>query len=180
MSLDDDPDTVRDLTTSRDSLRRHIQQMDPSDFAAFVADVWDHTGWTTRTVSKPGDVGIDVIATNGTAKQLIQAKRYGPDTLVGSPEVYQYATLRIQHEDVERVTIVTMGEFTRQAEHLVSELNVILIDGEELLQMLTELEHIEVFAEHFEDIPVETTDAVDNTAENDNVGLVNRIRSWFG
>lgn len=46
----------------------------------------------------PGDRGIDVVATRGQQKQLIQAKRYRPNTTVGSPEVQQYAALRLQEE----------------------------------------------------------------------------------
>ena len=62
---------------------------------------------------EPGDRGIDAVATNGEEKQLIQAKRYRPNTAVRSPEVQQYANLRLQKENVDQVTIVTPGEFSR-------------------------------------------------------------------
>ena len=176
----DDPDAVEYVTPSKAFLRRRLQQMDPYDFEEFVADVWEYLGWDTRTVGKPGDRGIDVIATDGDAKQLIQAKRYGPNTTVGSPEVQQYASLRIQEDGVDQVTIVTTGEFTRQAEDLAPDLDVILIDGEDLLGVLEELEAFEVFAEHFEEIQVGTPDTVDDGAERDDAGLFDRLRSWLG
>jgi len=150
----DDPDAVEYVTPSKSYLRRRLQQMDPYDFEEFIADVWVHLGWNTRTVGKPGDRGIDVIAKQGDEKQLIQAKRYGPNTTVGSPEIQQYASLRIQEDGVDKVTIVTTGEFTRQAEDLAPELDVLLIDGEDLLGILDEIEAFEVFAKHFDDIEV--------------------------
>lgn len=175
-------DTVEYATPSKGYLRGRLQRMDPYDFEAFVADVWEHLGWDTRTVGEPGDRGIDVIATDGDAKQLIQAKRYGPDTTVGSPEVQQYASLRLQEDGVDLVTIVTTGEFSRQAEALAPDLDVILVDGEHLLGILEELEAFEVFAEHFDDIQVGAPDTVDDAAGTDDgdAGVFARVRSWLG
>jgi restriction system protein len=155
--------------------------MDPYAFEAFVGDVWEHLGWNTRVVGKPGDRGIDVIATNGDDKQLIQAKRYGPNTSVGSPEVQQYASLRLQEESVDQVTIVTTGEFSRQAEDLAPDLDVILVDGEELLGILTELEAFEVFVEHFDDIQLKSNiDAETRDDGQNDTGVLDRLLSWLG
>ncbi len=177
--MTDETDAVEYVTPSKSYLRRRLQVMDPYAFEEFIADVWEHLGWHTRTVGKPGDRGIDVIATSSDEKQLIQAKRYGPNTTVGSPEVQQYASLRIQEDDVDTVTIVTTGEFTSQAEDLAPDLNVLLIDGEDLLGILEEIEAFDVFAEHFDDITVGTPETTPAADQNDSTGLVNRIRSWF-
>lgn len=88
------------VTPTRSFLRRRLQAMDPDDFEHFVANVWRRLGWSCEVVGEPVDRGIDVIATatteaGGPQKQLIQAKRYGRTTTVGSPEVQQYAALRI-------------------------------------------------------------------------------------
>ena len=180
--MTDDGDAVDYVTPSRDYLRSRLQQMDPYDFEQFVADVWTHLGWSTRVVGKPGDRGIDVIATDEDSKQLIQAKRYGPNTTVGSPEVQQYASLRLQEDAVDTVTIVTTGEFSRQAEDLAPDLDVVLVDGEDLLGVLDELEAYEVFVEHFDDIQLGTADG--DTGEQDDrddgAGVVGRVLSWFG
>ena len=175
------PEDVEYATPSKDYLRGRLQRMDPYDFEAFVADVWEHLGWDTRTVGEPGDRGIDVIATDGDAKQLIQAKRYGPSTTVGSPEVQQYASLRLQEDGVDQVTIVTTGSFSRQAEELAPDLDVILVDGEDLLGVLDELEAYEVFVELFDEIQLGTPDA-DGSATDDETGaggVVDRLREWF-
>lgn len=173
-----DTTEIDHVTPSKTYLRRRLQQMDPYAFEQFVADVWTELGWNTRTVGEPGDRGIDVIATDGEDKQLIQAKRYGPNTTVGSPEVQQYASLRLQEENVKQVTIVTTGEFSRQAEDLAPELDVILVDGENLLGILDEIEAYEVFVEHFDDIRVGDPDGDDGA--DDTTGFVERVRAWFG
>lgn len=169
---------VEYVTPSKSYLRQRLQQIDPYDFERFVGDVWKHLGWNTRVVGKPGDRGIDIIARDGEQKQLIQAKRYGPNTTVGSPEVQQYASLRLQEDNVDVVTIVTTGEFSRQAEELAPDLDVILVDGEDLLGILEELEAFEVFAKHFEDIQLES--AVDADTNHSEIGVFDRLTSWFG
>jgi restriction system protein len=169
-----DPETEH-VTPSKEYLRRRLQRMDPYDFEKFIGDVWTYLGWETRVVGEPGDQGIDVIATDGENKQLIQAKRYGPDTTVGSPEVQQYASLRLQEDGVDQVTIVTTGTFSRQAEDLAPDLDVILVDGEDLLGILEELEAFEVFARHFEDISLAENGDTDTEEE----GILDRVRSWF-
>lgn len=164
-------------TPSKQYLRRRLQQMDPYDFEKFVGDVWATLGWNTRVVGEPGDRGIDVIATNDDEKQLIQAKRYGPSTTVGSPEIQQYASLRLQEDGVDTVTIVTTGTFSRQARDLAPELDVVLVDGEQLLDVLDELEAFDVFARHFDDIQ----NAGDDPPEReDTTGWVDKVRGWFG
>lgn len=76
----------------------------------------DH-GCYTRVVGAPGNHGIDVVATattdeDGPQKQLIQTKRYGPTTTVGNPELKQYASLRLQADDIDQVTILMTGDLT--------------------------------------------------------------------
>jgi restriction system protein len=144
--------SVQYQTPTHDYLRQRLQQMAPEAFEEFVSDVWEFLGWNTRVVGKPGDRGIDVVAVTGDQKQLIQAKRYGPSTSVGSPEVQQYASLRLQEENVDQVTIVTTGTFSRQARELAPELEVLLVNGEELIEMIDEIEAFEVFDDHFADI----------------------------
>ena len=166
-------------------LRRRLQTMDPEVFEHFIADVWETLGWETRVVGEPGDKGIDVIATGEhgdgrTETQLIQAKRYGPNTTVGSPEVQQYASLRLQEEGVDTVTIVTTGTFSSQAEEMAPELAVELVDGEDLLEVIDALDSWAVVAEYFEELVLpehvgERSDAGGETAE----GILERVRGWF-
>jgi len=170
-------DVTEHVTPSKEYLRRRLHRMDPYDFEKFVGDVWELLGWNTRVVGEPGDRGIDVIATSDDdEKQLIQVKRYGPNTTVGSPEVQQYASLRIQEENVNQVAIVTTGSFSSQARDLAPELQVILINGEDLLGILDEIEAYEVFAEYFDDISIGEPTA----DESEDTGLLDKVRGWFG
>ena len=179
--MTEDNDQPEYATPSKPYLRRRLQRMDPYAFEAFVGDVWEHLGWHTRVVGKPGDRGIDVVATNSEQKQLIQAKRYGSNTTVGSPEVQQYASLRLQEESVDQVTIVTTGEFSRQAEQLAPDLDVTLVDGEALLDILSELEAFEVFVEHFDDIHLKSDiDAETREDGQNDTGVLDRLLTWLG
>ena len=163
---------------THDYLRQRLQQMDPEAFEVFVSDVWEYLGWQTRVVGKPGDRGIDVVAVDGDEKQLIQAKRYGPSTTVGSPEVQQYASLRLQEDNVNQVTIVTTGEFSQQAHELAPELDVILVNGEHLIAMIDELEAFAVFDDHFADIQLASdVDAEPTTPSSRSRRLVEWFRS---
>ena len=143
-------------------LQAVLQQMDAYEFEYFVADLWTQMGWETEVSSAAGDKGVDVIARQSMPYDqllLIQAKRYGPNTTVGSPDVQQYASLRQQFEDVDKVLIVTTNEFTQQARETADQLNVKLIDGERLVHLIEQHEALDLVAEYLDFIePVEDPD----------------------
>ncbi|WP_246982081.1 restriction endonuclease [Halorientalis marina] len=165
-------------TATREMVRTRLQNMDPYEFEHFVADLWTYMDWNTKVVGEPGDKGIDVVATTPENKQLIQAKRYGPNTTVGSPEVQQYASLRLQEENVDQVTIVTTGTFSTQAEALAPDLDVLLIDGSELIGMILELDAVELIAEYFEDVELRS-EVESNTTHSEQSGVISRFKSWL-
>jgi len=93
---------------------------------------------------------------------LIQAKRYGPNTTVGSPDVQQYASLRQQFENVDKVLIVTTNGYSRQAREIAEDLNVKLIDGDGLVELIDEYESLDLVAEYLDFIePADQTDGGD-------------------
>jgi hypothetical protein len=113
--------------------------MDATEFEHFVADIWSGQGWKTRVTKESEDRGIDVVATKDTPvseKHLIQAKRYGIDNTVGSPDIQQYASLRQQEQDVDAVVVVTSNQFSEQAERVSRDLNVKLVDGDDLYDII--------------------------------------------
>ncbi|GGM64074.1 hypothetical protein GCM10009017_12670 [Halarchaeum rubridurum] len=117
--------------------------MDDWDFEHFVADLWSRQGWTTEVEQQSADAGVDVRATKETPfqqKALIQAKRYGENTTVGGPDIQQYASLKHQEDGVDQVVIVTTGAVTSQAEARASDLNVKLVDGDDLVQLVDDLD----------------------------------------
>lgn len=113
--------------------------MDPIQFEHFVADLWSAQEWNTRVTGEQNDRGVDIVATRDSPipeKHLIQAKRYGPNNSVGSPDVQQYSSLKRQEPGTDVVTIVTSGRFSKQAEGIAQDLNVKLIDGDDLYNLV--------------------------------------------
>lgn len=124
-------------------LKDALQRMDNYEFEHFVGDLWEQMGWSTEVSTQSADKGIDVIATRRSPyeeKALIQAKRYGPNTTVGSPDIQQYASLKHQRHGVDKVLVVTTNGFSGQAEEIAHKLNVKLVDGDDLVALVSELE----------------------------------------
>lgn len=148
-------------------LKTLLQQMDPYDFEHFIADLWTRMGWETEVSSAAMDEGVDVVARKTSPYDqttLIQAKRYGPNSTVGSPDIQQYASLSHQYDGVDKVVIVTTNQFTSQARDLADRLNVKLINGDDLTQLIADNDAADLVAEY---LPfVETTDKhTENTSE---------------
>lgn len=125
----------------QDDLKLTLQQMDEYDFEKFIADLWEDQGWSTRVLQATKDKGIDIEANRSDPidqKLIIQAKRYSSDNKVGSEQVQQYSSLKIQEDHVDSVVIITTTEFTKQARNLASDLNVKLVNGDDLVQIIQE------------------------------------------
>lgn len=175
-NIPDDGSTV----DSPEQLIAVLQQMDPYEFEHFVADLWERMDWETEVSSASADKGVDIIARKSVPYDqlvLIQAKRYGPNSTVGSPDVQQYASLRQQYDGVDKVLIVTTNGYSRQAREIAEQLNVKLIDGEGLAHLVTEHESLDLVAEYLDFIePVEKTDQPEEAASADETGTV---KDWL-
>ena len=133
---------------SPSEIQYQLQQMDPYEFEQLVADVWEAEGYDTTVRQKSDDRGIDVEAVKQQPfhqKVLIQAKRYSDSNTIGSEEVRKYATLYQQVNDADTVVIVTTGGFTNQAERLARDLDVKLVDGKSLAQMIANNDGTQIF-----------------------------------
>ena len=146
-------------------LKAVLQQMDSYEFEHFVADLWERMGWETTVSTASADKGVDITARKSKPYEqllLIQAKRYGPNTTVGSPDVQQYASLRQQFENVDKVLIVTTNGYSRQAREIAEDLNVKLIDGDGLVELINENDSLDLVAEYLDFIePAEQSDPDD-------------------
>jgi outer membrane protein assembly factor BamB len=137
---------------SKSEFREYLYDIPPQQFEELVAEVWRLSGWSANTTNFSGDAGIDVVATKHSPfaqKQLIQVKRYGPDTSVGSPEIQQYASLKNQEENVDSVVVVTSGEFSTSARTLADKLNVKLVDNSGLYSMVDDEDLSEIVGSYF-------------------------------
>jgi outer membrane protein assembly factor BamB len=128
---------------NEEKFRQFLYNLSPESFENFVARLWSERGWNANVTQISGDSGIDIVATKESPfqqKQLIQAKRYGPETTVGSPDIQQYASLRQQENNVDSVVVVTSSGFSKQAIQLAEKLNVKLISGKQLHTLVLENE----------------------------------------
>ncbi|SIS21910.1 restriction endonuclease [Natronorubrum thiooxidans] len=136
-------------------VKRRLQVMDNYDFEHFVADLWDRMGWETTVSQASMDAGIDVIATKETPypqKKVIQAKRYGENTTVGGPDIQQYASLKQQVEGADSVIVVTTSEFTSSAHKRARELNVKLVNGDRLVQLINKYDARDLVSKYVSDV----------------------------
>lgn len=160
-----------DRIESPAQLKAALQRMDAYEFEHFIGDLWERMGWQTDVSTAAADKGVDVTAKKASPYEqtlLIQAKRYGPNTTVGSPEVQQYASLRHQYRGVDKVLLVTTNEYTGQAKDLAENLNVKLIDGDELVQLVLEHDALDLVANYLDFIelitPEDASQSTDHTA----------------
>lgn len=128
------------MNLSREELLSQLRGMDEYKFEKLVADIWEQRGWETTVTTGSGDRGMDIIAKKNSPfkqKHVIQAKRYSEGNKVGSPDIQQYSSLQQQEPNVDSVIIVTTSSFSIQAKEIADDLNVKLINGQELSQIIT-------------------------------------------
>lgn len=144
---------VKAESLSPGEIQSELQNIDPYEFEQFVADLWENLGWQTEVRQASGDAGVDVIATKDhpyPQKSVIQAKRYSDSTKVGGPEIQQYASLRQQVANVDTVIIVTTSSFTSGAKSRADDLNVKLINGRKIVDMLENSDVYEIVDEYID------------------------------
>ena len=122
----------RDLA-ARVAQLRHIGPfltMSPKAFEHALADLCRRDGCTKVTVvGGAGDLAADVLATTPTGRRiLIQAKRYGPRTLVGSQDVQKVnGTYRDVH-NCDQALVVTTSTFTKAAAAFCTKVGIRTVD----------------------------------------------------
>ncbi|WP_423746635.1 restriction endonuclease [Haladaptatus sp. SPP-AMP-3] len=118
-----------------------IEHLDGYEFEQFIGDLWTQCGWTTTVTSGSNDRGVDIRATRDDyypRKQLIQVKCYDASNPVSGPDIQQYASLKLQTNNVDEVLIITTSRFTKPATELARDLNVKLIDGQILERIIAD------------------------------------------
>lgn len=138
---------------TEEELLESLRGMDEFEFENLIADLWEAQGWETEVEQQTGDAGIDVRGRKTSPydrKVLIQAKRYGESNSVGSPAIQQYSALKRQEPDADEVIVVATSHFTDSAQDRASELNVKLIDGDQLVELIERNEAYDVVEEYIE------------------------------
>ena len=126
--------------------------MDDERFEHFVADLWAREGWQTTVSQQSRDKSLDVLAEKDAPyhqRHAIQAKRYRAGNNVGGPKVSEYASLRDQF-DADAAVVVTTSGFTRDARERAATLNVKLVDGDDLVDMVERADALDLVAKYSE------------------------------
>jgi len=124
---------------SKNNIQRRLEQIDPYQLEKLVAEIWEKQGYQTNVRNSSADRGIDVEATKEkpfNQRILIQVKRYKGENNIGSEEVRKYSTLKNQGSNSDMIVLVTTSDFTAPAEELAADLNVKIIDGDELSELV--------------------------------------------
>lgn len=126
---------------TRDHGLREIRQLSPQNFELLIADIWQECqGWNTEHTGDGPDGGVDVIGwpPGGGYATAVQAKKNAAGNKVGRPKIQQYGALPSEHEGIGTVTVVTTSSFTERAKEAAERLDVKLIDGGTLLEIIDE------------------------------------------
>ena len=107
----------------------NVETLSGVEFEHYCADELRSTGWAATVTKASGDQGVDIIATRGGAKVVIQCKRYAKP--VGNKAV-QEAIAACAFEDGTHAVVVSTASFTTSARTLASKTGVILIGHLEL------------------------------------------------
>lgn len=168
------------MDIERDEFLSHLQEIDEYEFEVFVAKLWERYGWKTTVTTGSNDRGIDVVSeSNMPFKQrhVIQVKRWGSGNKVGSPQIQQYSSLRHREDNIDFVVVVTTSTFSRQAKEEASDLDVKLVDGSDLYEVVSDVGAEDLVSDYTDlrksdsDIPnasmdLETTSTIDLIISN--------------
>lgn len=139
--------------SERNEILTGMRKLDPYEFEELVALLWELQGWETQVTGQSHDRGTDIIAKAKFPTEIqihIQAKKYGENSKVSGPDMQKYGSLT-KKPDVDVAMVVTSGSFTSQAVSLADEFNIKLVNGETLVEFVSELNAKEILAEFVAD-----------------------------
>ena len=113
--------------------------MDWKEFERLVGEVFRRRGYRIVETGQGGaDGGVDLILVRGPKKIIVQCKQWKTSS-VGAKVVREMYGL-MSHHRAERVSIVCVGKFTRDAWSFAEGKPIDLIGGQRLLEMIVELQ----------------------------------------
>ncbi|WP_324732452.1 restriction endonuclease [Pseudomonas paeninsulae] len=110
----------------------HVEDLEPQEFESFCAKILRDNGWNARVTKASGDQGIDIIATLGGIKAVLQCKKYSKP--VGNAAVQEVIAGK-QFEQADVAIVVSNCGYTRSAIQLASMSGVHLIHYSELADL---------------------------------------------
>jgi restriction system protein len=113
---------------SQEIARYHL--MDPRQFEDAIAYLCRRDGCRdARRVGGAGDLGADVTAIAPDGRRIvIQCKRYGPTTNVGSPDLQKFGGTCFAVHGAQVAAVVTTSRFTKPATGYAQSIGIHLFD----------------------------------------------------
>lgn len=135
---------------------REIRQLTPRDFELLIADIWQECqGWRTELTDPGPDGGVDIIGRppGGGSATAVQAKLYDAGNKLDVSDVREYGALPKERDAISSVTVVTTSAFTEGAWAAAERLDMKLIDGNMLLELIDKYGAHEIVAWYCEGQP---------------------------
>lgn len=131
---------IKKIKVQRDNKNKirlyNISQLDHLsgiEFENYLKSLFENMGYETQMTKATGDYGADLIVSKNGKKTIIQAKCY--NHTVGVKAVQEIIAAR-NHYHIYRAMVITNNYFSREAENLALESDVILTDRIVLEKML--------------------------------------------
>ncbi len=120
---------VAAAATTQNPFARFSDDFTPSEFETFCAAALRANGWHANVTKQSRDQGVDVIATKGGRRVVLQCKLYS--TPVGNKAVQEAAAGRA-HEQADFAVVVSNNRYTAAAEELANTNRVLLLHHRDL------------------------------------------------
>lgn len=113
-----------------------LRRLSHSGFEEYIADLLEGLGYQRVNIrGGSGDQGVDILAEKAGERVAIQCKRY--KGMVGPHEVRDLMGA-MGSADAQRGLLITTGVFSIQAERMLGEAQIEMIDGNKLIEVIAE------------------------------------------
>lgn len=120
------------------SMPTRFQDMPPTDFEDFLAQVFRDLGFSVEQTTYSGDFGADLLVSKGDIKEAVQVKRYAGRNKVGVSDVNQIIGAR-EYYKCSGALIITTSDYTNPARVLMAKTGVESWDWSVLQKILCDI-----------------------------------------
>jgi restriction endonuclease Mrr len=145
------------LKTLRTLIAAGFTHLQPTNFEAFILELFEALNFSGSLTPSTGDEGIDIFLRSTDETIAVQCKKYDENTTVGSKELREFLGALI-HAKAVHGYFVTTSSFSSQAKDFSNNhKNITLIDGEcikklfclSIMSSISEYEKINIYKDIF-------------------------------
>lgn len=125
---------AREIAAIQSTEIRRYHVMSPRQFEEAIAYLCSRDGcFNVQVTGGANDLGADVIAVSPDGRRIvIQCKRYGPTTKVGSPDLQRFGGTCFSVHGAQVAAVVTTNIFTAPAANYATQHGIRLLDEQAL------------------------------------------------